>query len=91
MGTKIDSWSNWALLLILPPSRDTTEEQTMINERIYEIPDHKHNNPQTSINIITSNNDDLELSLVHEKKQISDMIKRYVLYISNIYTIVSYN
>ena len=28
MGTKIDSWSNWALLLILPPSRDTTEEQT---------------------------------------------------------------
>ena len=28
MGTKIDSWSNWALLLILPPSKDTTEEQT---------------------------------------------------------------
>ena len=28
MGTKIDNWSNWALLLILPPSRDTTEEQT---------------------------------------------------------------
>ena len=28
MGTKIESWSNWALLLILPPSRDTTEEQT---------------------------------------------------------------
>ena len=28
MGTKIDSWSNWALLLILPPRRDTTEEQT---------------------------------------------------------------
>ena len=28
MGTKIDSWSNWALLLILPPSRDTTEAQT---------------------------------------------------------------
>ena len=28
MGTKIDSWSNWALLLILPPSRDTTDEQT---------------------------------------------------------------
>ena len=27
MGTKIDSWSNWALLLILPPSRDTTEAQ----------------------------------------------------------------
>ena len=27
MGTKIDSWSNWALLLILPPSKDTTEEQ----------------------------------------------------------------
>jgi len=27
-GTKIDSWSNWALLLILPPSRDTTEAQT---------------------------------------------------------------
>ena len=28
MGTKIDNWSNWALLLILPPSRDTTEAQT---------------------------------------------------------------
>ena len=28
MGTKIDSWSNWARLLILPPSRDTTEAQT---------------------------------------------------------------
>ena len=28
MGTKIDSWSNCALLLILPPSIDTTEEQT---------------------------------------------------------------
>ena len=28
MGTKIDSWSNWALLLILPPRRDTTEAQT---------------------------------------------------------------
>ena len=28
MGIKIDSWSNWALLLILPPSRDTTEAQT---------------------------------------------------------------
>ena len=28
MGTKIDSWSNCALLLILPPSKDTTEEQT---------------------------------------------------------------
>jgi len=28
MGTKIDSWSNWALLLILPPSKDTIEEQT---------------------------------------------------------------
>ena len=28
IGTKIDSWSNWALLLILPPSSDTTEEQT---------------------------------------------------------------
>ena len=28
MGTKIDSWSNWALLLILPPSKDTTEAQT---------------------------------------------------------------
>ena len=28
MGTKIDSWSNWALLLILPPSRDTNEAQT---------------------------------------------------------------
>ena len=28
MWTKIDSWSNWALLLILPPSRDTTEAQT---------------------------------------------------------------
>ena len=28
IGTKIDSWSNWALLLILPPSRDTTEAQT---------------------------------------------------------------
>ena len=28
MGTKNDSWSNWALLLILPPTRDTTEEQT---------------------------------------------------------------
>ena len=27
MGTKIDSWSNWALLLILPPRRETTEEQ----------------------------------------------------------------
>ena len=27
MGTKIDSWSNWALLLILPPRRDTTEAQ----------------------------------------------------------------
>ena len=28
IGTKIDSWSNWALLLILPPSKDTTEAQT---------------------------------------------------------------
>ena len=28
MGTKIDSWSNWALLLIFPPSRDTTEAHT---------------------------------------------------------------
>ena len=28
IGTKNDSWSNWALLLILPPSRDTTEAQT---------------------------------------------------------------
>ena len=28
MGTKIDSWSNWALLLILPPRRDTIEAQT---------------------------------------------------------------
>jgi len=28
MGTKIDNWSNWALLLILPPSTDTTEAQT---------------------------------------------------------------
>ena len=28
MGTKIDSWSNWALLLILPPSKDTNEAQT---------------------------------------------------------------
>ena len=28
MGTNIDSWSNWALLLILPPSKDTTEAQT---------------------------------------------------------------
>ena len=28
METKIDSWSNWALLLIRPPSRDTTEAQT---------------------------------------------------------------
>ena len=28
MGTKIDSWSNWALLLILPPRTDTTEAQT---------------------------------------------------------------
>ena len=28
MGTKIDSWSNWALLLIFPPSKDTTEAQT---------------------------------------------------------------
>ena len=28
MGTKIDSWSNWALLLILPPSRETTVEHT---------------------------------------------------------------
>ena len=28
MGTKIDSWSNWALLLILPPSKDTTEPQS---------------------------------------------------------------
>jgi len=28
MGTKIDSWSNWALLLILAPRRDTTEAQT---------------------------------------------------------------
>ena len=28
MGTKIDSWSNCALLLILPPSRDTAKEQT---------------------------------------------------------------
>ena len=27
MATKIDSWSNWALLLILPPRRETTEEQ----------------------------------------------------------------
>ena len=29
METKIESWSNWALLLILPPSRDTTEAQTI--------------------------------------------------------------
>ncbi len=29
IGTKIDSWSNWALLLILAPSRDTTEAQTI--------------------------------------------------------------
>ena len=28
MGTKIDSWSNWALLLILPPRRDTIEAKT---------------------------------------------------------------
>ena len=28
MGTKMDSWSNWALLLILPPRRDTIEAQT---------------------------------------------------------------
>ena len=28
MGTIIDSWSNWALLLILPPSSDTTEALT---------------------------------------------------------------
>ena len=28
MGTKIDSWSNCALLLILAPSKDTTEAQT---------------------------------------------------------------
>jgi len=28
IGTKIDSWNNWALLLIRPPSRDTTEAQT---------------------------------------------------------------
>ena len=28
MGTKIDSWSNWALFLILPPRIDTTEAQT---------------------------------------------------------------
>ena len=28
IGTKIDSWSNWALLLILPPRRDTIEAQT---------------------------------------------------------------
>ena len=28
MGTKIESWSNWALLLILAPSKDTTEAQT---------------------------------------------------------------
>ena len=28
MGTKIDSWSNCALLLIFAPSRDTTEAQT---------------------------------------------------------------
>ena len=28
MGTKIDSCNNWALLLILPPSKDTTEAQT---------------------------------------------------------------
>ena len=27
MGTKIDSWSNCALLLIFPPRRDTTEEK----------------------------------------------------------------
>jgi len=27
IGIKIDSWSNWALLLILPPRRDTTEAQ----------------------------------------------------------------
>ena len=27
MGTKIDSWSNWALLLILPPRRETIEAQ----------------------------------------------------------------
>ena len=28
MGTIIDSWSNWALLLILAPRRETTEAQT---------------------------------------------------------------
>ena len=28
MGTKIDNWSSWALLLILPPSTDTTEAET---------------------------------------------------------------
>ena len=28
MGTKIDSWSNWALRLILPPRRDTIDAQT---------------------------------------------------------------
>ena len=28
MGTKIDNWSNWALLLILPPRRETTEAKT---------------------------------------------------------------
>ena len=27
IGIKIDSWSNWALLLILPPRRDTSEAQ----------------------------------------------------------------
>ena len=29
MGTRIDTCSNWALFLILPPSRDTTEAQTI--------------------------------------------------------------
>ena len=28
IGTRIESWSNWALLLILPPSNDTAEAQT---------------------------------------------------------------
>ena len=28
MGTKNDNWSNWALLLILPPSTDTIDAQT---------------------------------------------------------------
>ena len=37
MGTKIDNRSNWALLLILPPSRDTAKEQTnkIINKLLF--------------------------------------------------------